>query len=49
MGETRRRGKSKNMYKGYVGMDNEVGIDCGRRGGVGRTGESNREKCGITN
>ena len=37
------------MYKGPMDMDNRVGIDCGGRGAVGRSGESNVGKIGTTN
>ena len=46
MGERRGRVKSRNMYKGPMGMDSEVKIDHGSRG-VSRAGENNREKTGT--
>ena len=32
MGEKRGKGKSKNVYKEPMGMDNGMGIDCGSQG-----------------
>ena len=45
MGERRGPGKSRNMYKGPMGRDNRVGIDC-LSGVVGRAGNSNGRKIG---
>ena len=44
MGGEGRRGKSRNMNRGLMGMYNGLGIECGSIGGWGR-GEQ-REKLG---
>lgn len=46
VGERRGGDKSRNMYRGPIGMDNGVGIDCGSGGqgmwmGQGRATEKN--------
>ena len=43
----RGRGKSRNMNRGLMGMDNGVGINCGSRWGSWAA-ESSGEKVGTT-
>ena len=47
MGKRRGRAKSKNMYRGPMGMDTRVGIDCESGMRVGRAGWATG-KCGAT-
>lgn len=48
MGERRGTVRWRNIYKGSIHMDNNVGIDYGTGAGVDRSGESNRGKVGTT-
>ena len=47
MGQRRGRVKSRNLYKGPMDQDNMGRIEC-VRWGMGRAGENNREKMGMT-
>ena len=44
MGERSRRGKSRNMNRGLMGMENGGGFECGGYG----AGESNDERARTT-